>query len=145
MFMKQIFIKVVLMLRFEGLAGFGYRRQRRTLGESDMSPETMRTKSGVHFTVNSVARNGSFRNGFKSFAETFSKEHYRSAGISERFAGISGSGNTNPRRVLNFRSLYETQRRQSRPDGVVRPPFFRCRFRHCLKTFVLFGGAHDLC
>ena len=102
MFMKQIFIKVVLMLRFGGLAGFGYRRQRRTLGESDMSPETMRTKSGVHFTVNSVARNGSFRNGFKSFAETFFGRHCRSAGIPKQLVGISVGEKANPQMSSKF-------------------------------------------
>ena len=98
--MEQIFI--LLVLRFGKFADFGYRRQRQMLCGNGSSPETMRTKNGVHFTVNSVARNGSFRNGFKFFAETFSKEHYRSAIISKQPVGTSAGKNTNPQMSSNF-------------------------------------------
>lgn len=102
MFMKQIFIKVALMLRFGGLAGFGYRRQRRMWYGNIFSPETVRTKSNARFTVNPVARNNSSRNGFKSFAETFSEEHYRSAGISKQLVGISVGKKASPQMSSDF-------------------------------------------
>ena len=98
--MEQIFI--LLVLRFGRFADFGYRRQRRMLCGNGSSPETMRTKSGVHFTVNSVARNGSFRNGFKSFAETFSGRHCRSAGIPKQLVGISVGEKANPQMSSDF-------------------------------------------
>lgn len=90
------------MIRFGGLAGFGYRRQRRILGESDTFHEAMQMKSSERFIEKHDERNGFSRNGFKSFAETFSKEHYRSAIISKQLAGISVGKNTNPQMSSDF-------------------------------------------
>ena len=98
MFMKQIFIKVALVLRFGRFADFGYQRQRRMLCGNSSSPETVRTKSGVCYIGKTDVRNGSFRN----FAETCSAEHSRSMVIHERFPGIPIDKNTNPRRPSNF-------------------------------------------
>ena len=102
MFMKQIFIEVALMLRFGRFADFGYRRQRRVLCGNDMFSAVARAKADKHFTDNPNMRNGSFRNGFKSFAEAFSAECYRFAGIPKRFGGISVDETTNTRRSSRF-------------------------------------------
>lgn len=102
MFMKQIFIEVALMLRFGRFADFGYRRQRRTLGENDMFSAVARAKADKHFTDNPNMRNGFSRSGFKSFAEAFSAECYRFAGIPKRFDGISIDETTNTRRSSKF-------------------------------------------
>lgn len=145
MFMKQIFIKVALMIRFGRFVDFGYRRQRRMWYGNIFSPETVRTKSNARFTVNPVARNDFSRNGFGSFAETFSKEHYHSAIISKQLAGISVGKNTNPQMSSDFSLFIQSTMAAFSPRRSCPPAFFRRRFRHCLETFIPFGGAHDFC
>jgi len=101
--MKPIF--TLLVLRFGRFAVFGYRRQRRMLRGNGSFPESMRTKNGARCIGNSVSRNGSFRNSFKSFAETFSGRHCRSAGIPKhpkQLVGISVGEKANPQMSSDF-------------------------------------------
>ena len=137
MFMKQIFIKVALMIRFGRFVDFGYRRQRRILGESDTFHEAMQMKSSERFIENSVARNGFSRNGFGSFAEMFSKEHYRSAIISKQFVGISVGKKASPQMSSDFSLFIQSTTAAFSPMG-----FPSCLFPSPLSA--LFGNFYPV-